>query len=191
MTAAPLPPEIFAGVTRRITEAHEEWDSPHQFFTLHWDGEQLGFGTLAAIDPGIHPDAYADLMARIAREAMDGENAATLYGYALQIEAHLVVAPAPEASAEERARFQVDRIGRRFHQRPDAVETALTYTADVHGRVWGALKRRGHDGIEEVFYAPGERETHGQMVDALLAVATITGTAVHGLPMSNPFGGRS
>ena len=185
------PPEVFAGVTRRMIEAHDTWDSLHEFATLHWDGESLDFGTLVVIDPAIHPNAYADLMTKAACEAMSGEHAATLYGYALQIEAYTVAEPAPDASAEERARFQADRVGRKFHQRPDAVESVLAYSADIHGRVWGAIKRRGHDGIDEVFYAPGERPSHGQMVDALLAIAVLTRTAVHGLPAINPFGGRS
>ncbi|WP_433225421.1 hypothetical protein [Actinomadura formosensis] len=189
--ATALPSEIFAGVTRRITEAHETWDSPHRFVTLHWDGERLDFGTVALITADVHPGNYPNLMLKTAREAMTGDRASTLCGYALQIEGHSVVEPGPEASAQEWARFQADRIGRRFHTRPDAVESALTYCADIHGRVWGAIKRRGVDGIDEVFYAPGERASHGQMVDALLSVAIVTRTTVHGLSTINPFGGRS
>lgn len=185
-----MPAEAFASVTRRMIEAHETWDSPHSFATLHWDGEQLDFGRVAMITTDVHPGNYPNLMLKVAREAMNGERASTLVGYALQIEGHGVAEPHRNATAEERARFQADRVGRTFHLRPDAVESALAYAADIHGRVWGAIKRRGHDGIEECFYPPGGRASHGQMVDALLAAAVITRTTVHGLPAINPFGGE-
>lgn len=189
--ATALPPEVFAGVTRRMIEMHDTWDSPHSFATLHWDGERLDFGTFAMIATDVHPDNYPNLMLKIAREAMNGDRASALVGYALQIEGYSVVEPDSDASPDERARFQADRVGRRFHRRPDAVESALAYSADIHGRVWGAIKRRGHDGIDEISYAPGERPTHGQLVDGLLSAAVVTRTAVHGLPAINPFGGRS
>lgn len=193
MTAATssVPPrEVFADVTRRITAEHTDWDSPHQFFTLHWDGEKVSFGTLAVITPGIHPTAYPALMAKIAKDELDEERGDTVYAYALQIEGWGVVAPGPEATETERQRFHADRVGRTFHQRDDATEFATTWCADVHGRTWSAAKRRTRpDDIEVNFWAPGQAS--GQLVTGLLSIAQATGMVLYGLPAPPAgFGGR-
>jgi hypothetical protein len=173
--------EIMAAKTRELIERHDEWDSLHAFATLHWDDGQLRFGTVAMIDPGISPDQYPELMRKIAAGQFGKHPDDPPYAYLLQIEAFGCVDPGPDASEEERRQFDVDRLGRTFHQRADAREIATAYCADIHGRVWSATKARGEeDRIEEHFYGPG-KSLGGQFIRALLAVAMTTGMAAHGL----------
>lgn len=184
----PLPKrELFAAITRKITEQHDQWDSPHHLFSLLWDGTRISYGAAAMITPDVPPAHYPAIIERFAQEEMDrqqtaGEN--TLYGYALQIEAHAVVGPGPQATAAEQLRYQADRIGRTFHQRPDAVEVATVMCADIHGRMWQATKRRPQpDEIEEQYTAPSAvKRPHGQMVGAVLDAALLTGILLHKLP---------
>jgi hypothetical protein len=176
------PREAFAETARKIIEAHDEWDSLHAFITLHWDGENLTPGTCAAIDPAIDPAEYADLMAGMARKELDENPQDPAYGYLLQIEAFGVTMPGKDASAEERLRFDADRLGRTFHQRPDATEMAIAYCADIHGRLWTATRRRGIAGTEEQFHPPGPRQPGGRLIHGLLATAYTTGMSCYGLP---------
>lgn len=187
MIAAPR--TALADATRRITEEHTDWDSPHQFITLHWDGKQISHGTFAVITPDVHPTIYPSVMAKIAREELEGERRDSVYAYALQIEGWGVVEPKPDASLDERVQFEADRLGRKFATRPDAVEIATTWCADVHGRAWAATKRRTHPGlVEEEFWAPDTTpRPGGRMVTGLLDIAHLAGVLVHGLPA----GGRS
>jgi hypothetical protein len=177
-----IPPrDIFAAEARRAIEMHDEWDSPHCFVTLHWDGQKLSAGTYACIMPDINPADYPEHMIRLAREdyERDPDNAA--YAYLLQAEFFGASEPGPDASAEERAQYQRDRLGRTFHQRADAEEVATAWCADVHGRLWAATKRRSKPGeIHEQFYAPG-KAPGGQMIRGLLTVAYGTGMMAYGL----------
>ena len=173
--------DIMAAKTRELIERHNEWDSLHTFATLHWDGKELRFGTVALIDPGITPDDYPKLMIKMARKEFEESPDDPAYAYLLQIEAFGVTGPGKDATTEERAQFDADRLGRTFHERADAVEIATAYCADIHGRFWAATKVRGKgDGIEEHFYPPG-KELGGQFIRALYAVAAATGALAHGL----------
>lgn len=177
-----IPPrDIFAAETRRTIEMHDEWDSPHCFVTLHWDGEKVSAGTYACIMPDIHPDEYPEIMIKAAAKEYEQRPDDPAYAYLLQIEAFGVVQPGPDASAAELAQFHNDRFDRTFHKRPDAVEIATAYCADVHGRVWAATKRRSKPSeINEEFYAPG-KAPGGQMMKGLLTVAYGTGMMAYGL----------
>ena len=173
------PRDVFSAVTRKAIEDHGEWDSLHHFQTLHWDGEKLTCGTFAAIDPGIDPPDYPALMARIAARRQEEHPEDPAYAYLLQIEGFGVIAG---ASAAEREQFDRDRIGRTFHQRADAVESAMAYCADVHGRLWYAVKTRSEPGVVVEHFCPPGKTPGGQMIRGLLAVAYATGMKVHGLP---------
>jgi len=175
------PRDLLAAKVRELIEMHGEWDSLHQFVTLHWDGERLSYGTVALIDPHIHPDQYPPLMIRMARERLGEHPDDPPYAYVLQIECFGAVDPGPDASEEERRRFDADRRGRTFYKRPDALEMAIAYCVDIHGRFWTAGKVRGkEDRIEEHFYRPGA-ELSGQFIRALKTVAATTGVIAHGL----------
>lgn len=179
---SPPPREVLAAEARRLIEMHDDdWDSLHAFVTLHWDGQQVSPGTWMAIDPAIHPTRYPLLMLQAAHEQLGKDGADPPYAYALQIESFGAMQPGPDAPAAERARFEADRKGRTIHLRPDAVESAVAWVADIHGRLWCAAKIRGRDGISETFYAPG-RAPGGQLINGLLAVARATATAGFGLP---------
>lgn len=177
--------EVFAAETRRAIEQHDEWDSPHAFVTLRWDGARVTAGTYACIMPDIHPNDYPAYMIKLARQDWERDPENPAYAYLLQIEAFGVAEPGPEASADELAQYHQDRLGRTFHQRADAEELATAWCADIHGRLWAATKRRSKPGeISERFYAPGDpkRPAGGQMINGLLAVAHGMGMMAHGLP---------
>ena len=176
------PREVFADFTRQTIEAHDEWDSPHCFITLHWDGEQVSVGTYASIMLDINPADYPAYMISLAREEHEKNPDDPAYAYLLQAEFFGATEPGPDASEAERAQFQRDRLGRTFHQRDDAEEIATAWCADVHGRLWAATKRRSQPGVvHETFYAPG-KAPGGQMIRGLLAVAYSTGMMAYGLP---------
>lgn len=182
----PLPPrEVFAAATRKAVEDHSEWDSPHVFITLHWDGEKLTYGTYACIMPDWHSDKYPALMIKLAGERSREFPDDPAYAYLLQIESFGVTMPVREKmSATEQMQFDADRLGRAFHKRPDAVEACTAWCADVHGRLWEASKIRGGDeSVSEHFYPPtADRPVAGQFIAGLLSVAYTTGMMYHGLP---------
>jgi len=166
----------FAAFTRRAIETHTEWDSLHAFMILaEQPAGRISVAKIVAIDTVVHPEEYPLLMARMA--ARDGLRSAA--GYLLQIEAHGVTEPAPGAS---RAAFDQARRTRTFHQLPGAVESAVAYCTDTHGRLWVAAKIRGREaeGISEHYYGAdrltaGGDQIGGQMVEGLIAVGRTAG----------------
>ncbi|GIH69475.1 hypothetical protein [Sphaerimonospora thailandensis] len=181
MTRRPIPGrEVLAATVRQALDAHE-WDTLHEFRTLHWDGEQITTGTLAAIDPSVHPTDYPALMVKVARTAVEQQQeVSTLHAFLLLFEAHAVMAPSDDASDDEQARFQRDRLERRFYQREDAVELATAYCADIHGRLWSATRRRDTGAVEQHFYPTPEGAPGGAFVNALRAVAQAAGAVLFG-----------
>lgn len=178
----PPPRDVFAAAARNAIERHDEWDSPHSFETLHWDGEKLRTMTYCCIMPDVNPPDYPAYMTRAAREEIGEHPDDPAYGYLLQVESFGMADPGPGASDAERARFNAARKGRTFHEQPDAVETCTAWAADVHGRLWAASKVRNDPGvIHERFYQPG-RTPGGHLIRALLDVAYATGMSAWGLP---------
>jgi hypothetical protein len=116
---------------------HDEWNAPHTFRALSWNGAYLGTPVLAVIDPAIDPPDYPralnEVVARsLSRNAAD-HSSAPIVAYTLQIEAHGV-----ELTPEQRA--AVDRHALRTL--PEAIEQCFVMTADLAGRAWTASKRR-------------------------------------------------
>lgn len=177
------PRDVFAAAARLAIERHDEWDAPHAFETLHWDGAKLTTMTYACIMQDMPPARYPQVMAGLAREELEKHPVDPAYGYLLQVESFGVSEPGPGASEAEREQYERDRIGRTFHERPDAVEVCQSWAVDVHGRLWAATKRRGDESgyIHEVFYQPG-RAPGGHLIRALLDVAYATGMTAWGLP---------
>lgn len=170
------PNEVLAAETRRlVADLHTEWDAPHQFVTLHWDGQTISYGTVACIMADLHPTRYPQVMARMVLEQTQRRHLPPMCACALQIECFGVTEPGPDASAAERAQYQRDRVGRTFHQRPDAVESAVAWCADPYGFLWSAAKtRRDPTKIVESFYQPGQAPAPGgQMVAGVLAAARL------------------
>jgi hypothetical protein len=179
-------------MARYIIDGHDEWDSMHQFLVLGWDGEELTVRTVAMIDPAIDPPEYPKLMFRMAAEDYQNHKYEAAYAFALQIEGHGVEMPAKDASEEEKAAFESDRLGRNFHSRPDAKEAVFVWLIDIHGRMWSVTKYRGReDEIEELFLPPGSNKVGGQMVRALQAIASATGTMGYGLRPEAARGGHT
>lgn len=175
--------DAFAAAARHAIERHDEWDSPHSFETLHWDGEKLTTMTYACIMTDVTD--YAKVMIGLAKEEIGKHPDDPAYGYLLQTESHRATKPGPEASAAEREQYDRDLRERTFHKRPDAVEVCSAWVADIHGRLWFAEKERDNPGhVREVFYRPGATlpAFGGPVIDALLAVAQATGVLCHGLP---------
>ena len=179
MTVAPR--EAFAKAAREAIECHDEWDSPHCFQALHWDGTDLSCRTYVCIMPDIHPEQYPALMAKAAREELEKHPDDPACGYLLQIESFGLAEPGKDASEAEREAYERARITRTFSKHPDAVETVIAWAADIHGRLWSAGRIRGKDSISETFCPPG-KAPGGHMISGLLAVAYTTGTLAWGLP---------
>lgn len=67
MTAPPR--DVLAAAARQAIEDHDEWDAPHCFQTLRWDGEKLSPRTYVCIMPDVDPVKYPEIMARaVAKE---------------------------------------------------------------------------------------------------------------------------
>jgi hypothetical protein len=173
--------EQLAAVTRQMIEKHQDWDSAHEFVIWTWDGRDLALGTLAVIDPAMHPLDYPAMMARVVASHREKHPDPPPYAFVLQIEAFGVAMPGKDATEAQRARVRAAQRTRTFHELPEAVESCIAYCADIHGRLWAAGKRRDGEGISEAFYPPG-RGLGGQMVKGLLAVAYACGMADYGLP---------
>lgn len=87
--------------------------------------------------------------------------------------------PPPEASREERERFDRARLTRTFHEQPDAVECATAWVADIHGRTWQCAKQRDTGEVRESFHAPGVT-AGGAIVNALVEAARETAVTAWG-----------
>jgi hypothetical protein len=176
------PRSAFAAITRDTVEEHREWDSPHSFLTLRWDGDSLSCRTWVCIMPDVDPVKYPAVMMGTVREELEKYPDDPAYGYLLQGEFFGTEEPGADASAADREQYERDRIGRTFQQRPDAAEACIAWAADIHGRLWSAAKTRTNpDRIQEAFYQPG-RAPRGQMIRGLLTVAYATGVIGHGMP---------
>lgn len=175
------PKDAFAAAARSLVADHGDWDQPHRLVSLVWDGHRLNLGTVAIITPDVSPDLYARVIAEFAEKETAALDRGGLYGYALQIEGYAVVEPTTGATSAERRQFDSDRFNRRLNTRPDAVEQAMAYAADIHGRAWSATVRRDEPGIQETFHRPGE--IGGRFITSLLAAAYATGHVRYGLPI--------
>ena len=176
------PRSVFADAARREVEAHDEWDAPHCFQTLHLDGDDLVCRTMACIMTDIHPTDYPRMMTALAAEEYARRPDDPAYAFLLQIEGFGLAEPGPEASAAELAAYHQARRGRTFHLMPNAVETCTVWVADIHGRLWSAAKTRQRpDEVQEAFYRPG-KAPGGPLIRGLLAVAETAGIVCHGMP---------
>jgi hypothetical protein len=155
---------VFAEAAREVTERHTEWDSPHCFEILVWDGAKLFCRSYACIMPDWDPADYPALMIRLAREDFEKHPGAPAYAYLLQVEG--VSATGDEA--------------------------AFAWCMDIHGRAWCAKKTRSEPGrISESFFAPGTAPSRAPMNATLLAVAQAAGVLGHGLAVTLPGGGSN
>lgn len=169
-----------AAFTRCVIDAHDEWDSLHTLATVERDGDSVKYGTMAAIDPGIHPDRYPLLIGGLAASAVAEKHPP--YALMLQIEAFGTIIPQEGlADPAEREKFEEDRKNRTIHKRPDAKEGAWAWLVDYQGNTWCAVKIRGKDGaadeIQEHFYPAGSEEIGGSMQEALAAAMQVFGSA--------------
>ncbi|HMH89683.1 MAG TPA: hypothetical protein VK586_01230 [Streptosporangiaceae bacterium] len=165
---------------REAIERHDEWDVPHEFLTLHWDGSRVVPRLVAAILLDMPAPAIPGIMASMAAEQRDRGPGDLACGYLLRIEEFGVTLPAGGfPTAAERERFQADRRNRTFHQRPDAVEAATAWVAAPNGRLWSATHTRDDPSrIMESAYAPGlGRMPGGHFIVAILGVAASYGAA--------------
>lgn len=161
---------------RRRLDAHDAWDGLHQFAILRWKGgQEFACSTLAVIDPRMHARDYPDAMQQIASEHMRRFPAERPDAFLLEFEGWGVIAPAEDASDEEKTQFDRDRLNRTFHQRPDAMEGLTVACADIYGRLWVGHKLRkppaGLAVTDVLFYRPGNYRLRGRIPEALLAVA--------------------
>jgi hypothetical protein len=187
-----VPKEALAAETRRAIDRHTKWDALHAFITLHWiEAEQrVTPGTYVAIDPNIKPTDYMPIMMKAAHERRTEDEAKDkdlppACAYLLQIESFGVNFNPETATEEERAQFDRDRLGRTFHLRDDRIEAVCAWTADVHGRLFAASQVRDSESVSENFYSPalaGREYPGGQLIEALLVVASVSAVKSFSLP---------
>jgi hypothetical protein len=177
-----IPKEAFRVFTRQVAEAHGEWDTPHEFVTVHWNDDHLVPRTVGVLAPDILPTKYPQIMAGLAMKEIELTGAEDVaVAYLLRVEVFGVPDPGPDATEAEREQFDSDARNRRFYTRPDAEEALWVICADVYGRIWVATKLRREGKIHEQFHPP-DQPPAGQLVRGLLAVAYATGTSHYGLP---------
>lgn len=177
--------EILAAEARKLIEFHDgDWDSMHAIVTLHPDGEGgLRAGTWAAVAQDVDPRSYPALIARLAAETQADRPEDPAYAYGALIEAFGMPTPGPDATAEYRERYERARITGTFGEQPEAVERAVAWVADIHGRSWECWKRRDTGEAGEFFRAPGA--AGGSIRGALIKAARATGVAAWGMPPHN------
>lgn len=107
------PRSVFAAAARAEVDAHDEWDAPHSFQTLHLNGDSLTCRTYACITTDVEPAGYPRLMAKLAAEQHDRDPRDPAYAYLLQVESFGVTEPGPQAPAAEVAAFDAARRGGR------------------------------------------------------------------------------
>jgi hypothetical protein len=180
---SPPPRQVMAAEARRIIELHDEWDRPHAFEILHWDGARVRCSTHMMILADVPARYYPRLMMEAVRKWHDEHPDYPPYAYLVQIEAFGVADPRADAGEEERRVFEEARRDRTFHEHPDRHETVNAWCADIHGRLWAAMRVRGSDEIHESYYAPG-RAPGGGLIRGVLACAAYTGAAAYGLQPS-------
>lgn len=175
--------EVLAAEARKLIEFHgDDWDSPHAIVTLHPDGEgSLRVGTWVSVDLAVAPRQLPGLIARTAAEALANSPEDPAYAFGFLMEGFGMVEPSPNASPEERERFERARVTRTFHEHPDAVESATAWVADIHGRTWCCQRRRDTGEMRESFHGPGGT-LRGAVTGALIKAARATGVAAWGVP---------
>ncbi|HXG03238.1 MAG TPA: hypothetical protein VNO23_07515 [Candidatus Binatia bacterium] len=172
----PIDQAILADYAATALAARPGWDVPHEFATLHRDGDKLTVGALTVIDPAMPPSAYPKLMGKVAQRAAREDLATgkrTLYGYSLLIEAFGVAKPVNPAP-EEAAQFDRDCRERRFHLRPDAVEIASIYVVDIHQRFWTSTRERASGQVQHHYCPTPDGAPGGAFITGLRAVAHAT-----------------
>lgn len=168
-TADMLPRTVPAALARDTAASHAAWDSPAELTVLHSEDGALQPGNASLIDTAVHPGAYPSLIADCAARAAAGPRAA--YALQLRFEAHGVKPPGPGASPRDRALHTADRKARTFRLRQDSHEIVMVYIADIYGRLWSAMRERGHDTVIERFHRPGGVPDRGPIPRALLRAA--------------------
>jgi hypothetical protein len=98
-----IPPrDVMAAAARNAVKQHDRWDGLHVFETLSWDGEKLGGGIYAAIDPGFEIGAYPKIMRKIAVQQLTDCPGEPACAYLLMMEAYSVETPADATPAQRR-----------------------------------------------------------------------------------------
>lgn len=177
----PQPPlDAFAAFVRRVAEAHDEWDLPAQFVTLHTtDAGEIGPGTVTIIDPGINPGQYPLVFMRASYAAISGKDAGTLCGYLLAFEGWGVPELPAGAGLAAQAQQYADRANRMIHTRPDRQEFATTLGVDLRDNMWGAFKTRIGDLEEPLVFTDPARNRRTSAAGGLTAALRSVAKATH------------
>lgn len=154
-------------------ESHTQWDSPPAVADIRWDGTRARLRTWCMIASDIHPGQYPKIINSRAYDSLRSTPKKLPHALMIQVEAHTVTEPGTDATREERAAYQRDRVNRTFYQRPDAVEKAAVFIADIRGRLWLAEKIRGRDGIAEWYWEMDAEDFPGGPVPVTLQSAAL------------------
>ncbi|MEW9530555.1 hypothetical protein [Microbispora sp. NPDC049125] len=188
---APAP--AIQGFVDRHAIGGPDWNGPHTFATVTWDGSDLGVHTWVSITTDVHPGQYPKVITRFSRDAVIEANRArangvepNLYGYLLVAEFWRAPEPRWDAPAKAHRRWDADRRNRTFHARTDAVETRIAMFADIDGRAWMTELERRTRALRRHFfegYLDGPRTVGGPFLSVLAASARATGVFAYGDPM--------
>ncbi|MBF6301204.1 hypothetical protein IU459_27200 [Nocardia amamiensis] len=134
-------------VTNATVAGHDEWDSPHYFTALAWDGTRVFATMVTVIDPGVRPQDYPPVLLEVmskhlADRLRDKPGAAPVVACMLQVETFGLRTGPGGMIPEERAALHRGEL----HMLPHRTEAVIVMTADIAGRMWSAAKERGWDG---------------------------------------------
>lgn len=184
-----------------------QWDLPHGVVTVHWDGRRMWSDEPHVITLSTHPDEIPKRLMQIGQETTEAQfelvergQSPTLYAFMVVMETHKVVHNPRTASEYDAARMRRDRIQRRFHERPDAIETCDVMAADIDGRFWLADRARHEPRRIQRRFWPGRdvgcvtkdkqwagaQWPTGQLARMVAAVATVAAVMLHGDRMPSP-----
>jgi len=176
-----VPRQALAEFTRAGVAEHDDWDGEHEFMILGWENGEVRVRTVVLIPPDVPADAYPAIMSAIAvRELRDHGRGPV--AYLLRFEGWMD-GVGPYASAEQQEAFKNDP--RPIRDRPSRIETCMALCADVHGRMFHAMKVRDNGEVSEMYFAPGDKagvQAGGRFSEALLTIAHATGMGYLGLP---------
>lgn len=181
--------DVIVAKTREVC-ATNVWDSLPGFMALHWDetAGQITTPRYAALDLETTGQFLAMVISMAGRWLREGDPAGPPVGYTIQTEAWWLAPPPPGSPPASVAAYERRVRDGTFHQDPRAAEETVVYTADIYGRLFRAVKRRGaEDVITERWWGPNAADRpSGWLPDSVMVVAAGTAYLAHGLPL--PFG---
>ncbi len=188
------------------------WDLPSQLAMLYWDGYKMTMGEPHVVPLNVAPADIPTVLISAAREwtfeylqrgpsaqptAFGDACGPVPYGFVFVYEAFGVLYDPDTDDTFERHRLNRDRRERRFHERPDAMESCQAMAVDVDLRFWKVVIDRAAPRSPRWVYWPsldaggqtkcphhvGVRVPGGAFPKTLIAMAAATAHFLYGDPL--------